>query len=267
MVKILSAIKNEYSAAKVVSFYNIYIINKIIGGDNIKKLTKEKINKIMGIHRLSYIGENGMIYEDFRQIRLNHEYTPYIISSFGRIFNIYFGKSTVLNVKELSCNSNGTGYVKITLHYNNNHYNLWIHRIVAEAFLNKKEHQTDVNHMDGNKKHNYIWNLEWCTHQENVDHAERNHLTNHPFGEMCNNKYSEITVISICKLILKNKSPKYICDKYHMHKNTFSGILHKKKWKHVTMYYDFSNYKYLRKKETTRFNDYRKLEICNRKNS
>lgn len=53
-----------------------------------------------------------------------------------------------------------------------------IHRIVCEAF-NGEPHpgQTDVNHIDCDKKNNRADNLEWCTRSENMRHARENGLT------------------------------------------------------------------------------------------
>ena len=63
-----------------------------------------------------------------------------------------------------------------------------IHRLVASAFLNEpKQHHKEfaedsfynvvyVNHIDGNKLNNHISNLEWCTNNENIQHASINGL-------------------------------------------------------------------------------------------
>lgn len=46
-----------------------------------------------------------------------------------------------------------------------------VHRLVAEAFLPKQEFRTAVNHKDGAKNNNTIFNLEWVTYKENAEHS------------------------------------------------------------------------------------------------
>ena len=48
-----------------------------------------------------------------------------------------------------------------------------VHRLVSLAFLDKvsKYEELQVNHIDGNKSNNCVSNLEWCTNDENNEHA------------------------------------------------------------------------------------------------
>jgi hypothetical protein len=99
-------------------------------------------------------------------------YEDYIsISSNGNIYSIRKNK----RIKPIN---NGNGYMRINL--SNFYYDgvlikqrtLYIHRLVAEAFIvNKKE---QVNHKDEDKNNNNLYNLEWCDAKYNSNYGNRN---------------------------------------------------------------------------------------------
>lgn len=62
---------------------------------------------------------------------------------------------------------NRHGYVDISLGQQKKK----LHRLMAEAFIPNPDNKPCINHKDGNKLNNSVYNLEWCTHSENVYHA------------------------------------------------------------------------------------------------
>lgn len=92
------------------------------------------------------------------------DYLPgYKIYKDGRIYNMKMRR-----FKNWQLNT--TGYYRID-HGKSKYY---VHRVVAEAFLEKTPSQTQVNHKDFNRANNHVDNLEWCTSSENNQHAKDN---------------------------------------------------------------------------------------------
>lgn len=89
----------------------------------------------------------------------------YEISNFGRLRNKKTGHFRAFS-------DNGTGYMTVQININKKTKSFYIHRLVANAFIEKNNLlQNEVNHKDGDKKNNCVSNLEWCTSRENNIHA------------------------------------------------------------------------------------------------
>lgn len=66
-----------------------------------------------------------------------------------------------------------TGYVQVELSNNQKKKKFYVHRLVAEAFLESYNSQLTVNHKDFNRKNNCVENLECVTLNENFYYSYR----------------------------------------------------------------------------------------------
>lgn len=77
------------------------------------------------------------------------------------------------------------GYLQVQLSKNEKRRKLYVHRLVAIAFLHNERNFSDVNHIDGNKNNNCVENLEWCSHRSNQIHMVENRMTRKAFPVIC----------------------------------------------------------------------------------
>lgn len=108
----------------------------------------------------------------------------YQVSNYGRVKSIqrsvWNGKGYFINNgKILKQAKNKKGYPIVYLSKNAKQKTITVHRLVALAFIPNSFKKPQVNHIDGNKENNYVENLEWCTNQENQEHAVKHGLNDH----------------------------------------------------------------------------------------
>lgn len=68
------------------------------------------------------------------------------------------------------------GYKTVSLGSRKNQKTYYIHRLIANNFIDNPNNYNEVNHIDGNKANNDVSNLEWCTHKHNMREAFANNL-------------------------------------------------------------------------------------------
>ncbi len=84
------------------------------------------------------------------------------------------------------------GYFYVALCKNSKVKAMKVHRLVAQTFISNPKNKPEVNHIDGIKTNNLINNLEWVTHNENMDHAWKNHLRDNCFKKGIDSKKSKV---------------------------------------------------------------------------
>lgn len=127
------------------------------------------------------------------------------------------------------------GYYKISLHNKGNtKRGIAIHRIVSEAFIPNTENKPFVNHKDGNKLNNHVSNLEWCTPQENHEHAAKTGLMERGEDRHCS-KLTKPDVIAIRKIYNSEKdvSQRVLARQYNVSQRLIWNIVNNVSWVHV----------------------------------
>ena len=95
----------------------------------------------------------------------------YQISNFGNVKRIKGINSRYYDGYVLNTSDNGQGYKLVGLSKNKKRTNHYIHRLVAEAFIDNPQQYKEINHIDNNKSNNKVQNLEWCDRSYNVKYS------------------------------------------------------------------------------------------------
>lgn len=107
----------------------------------------------------------------------------YQISNLGRVKSVTrkihthhkgYDGYRVQREKLLTATINNRGYAYVSLRSGNRYKHLFIHRLVAEAFIPNPNNLPFVNHIDENPQNNCVDNLEWCTPKYNCNYGDRN---------------------------------------------------------------------------------------------
>lgn len=96
----------------------------------------------------------------------------YEISNKGRLRTKYSGKrGYTKDYKLITPLDNGHGYLKFNLRLNHKQKTVYVHQLVAEAFIENPNGYMEINHKDEDKKNNHVDNLEWCERKYNQNYG------------------------------------------------------------------------------------------------
>ena len=118
------------------------------------------------------------IYKDIKDLE-----GLYKVSNFGRVKSLGNGKSYNSKERILKPDTSRNGYLKVLLYKDGKKKKFLVHRLVAEAFIPNPNNLPCVNHKDEDKTNNYVGtpendymdgNLEWCSHEYNINYGTRN---------------------------------------------------------------------------------------------
>jgi hypothetical protein len=104
----------------------------------------------------------------------------YQISNIGRVRRLAYAYIDTIGRYRykpeciVMCSPNKFGYIMVDLRVNHSRKRVYVHRLVAQAFIPNPNNLPQINHKDENKANNYVDNLEWCTHAYNQRYGLKN---------------------------------------------------------------------------------------------
>lgn len=163
----------------------------------------------------------------------------YQISSLGRFRSLdrkvtyKNGTSVFYKGKITFTKPNKKGYYRGCLNKDGTGISVFIHRLVAEAFIPNPKNLPTVNHKNGVKTDNRVENLEWMTIEENNQHALRTGL-NRLIGEKsASAKLTESDVRQIRGLLKTQLTQKEIGNLFGVKAWIIKEIKFGRAWSHV----------------------------------
>lgn len=131
------------------------------------------------------------------------------------------------------------GYRSLNIRSEGKTLNRYVHKLVAEHFVNRDQtDQTFVIHLDHDKLNNYYQNLKWVSKAEMIEHNRNNpNLKNRQIPRQTRNyKLTESKVKIIKKLLLNDKNRlKMIAKQFGITHTQLNRIRSGENWKHVTI--------------------------------
>lgn len=150
----------------------------------------------------------------------------YYVSNLGRVKN---GNTNYI----FKARPNKTGYLRVPLSFNGKTIDLFIHKLVAKAFIVNDDpiNKTQVNHIDFNKNNNTVDNLEWCTPSYNTKHA---FINNRKSNKGINNPRTKLTIEQVNEIIYLARNTKMsnreIGELFGLKRSAVSAIKTGKNW-------------------------------------
>lgn len=154
----------------------------------------------------------------------------YQVSNMGKVRSLaHFAKNNsnggmrITSGKELAFYKMPNGYHQVQLSKGKSRKKAYIHRLVADAFIENSLSLPEVNHKDGNKNNNSVSNLEWISHKNNQIHMVKHGLSKRAHPVMCIETGKQYSSLSEAEgeTGISRKTIKKLCDGVETKKTVF----------------------------------------------
>jgi hypothetical protein len=172
-----------------------------------------------------------MINTEFWKPVKNYE-DCYLVSDQGNVLRIKKARACTFVGKRLKHDIGRENIHRVTLCDKRRLLRKMVYQLVMEAFVGPYPPGKQINHKDGNRHNNSLYNLEYVTASENCIHAVKNGLYK-TVGE--NHHSAKLTRVIVDKIREDYKvtpeKHRDLAKKYGVTKSTITSILNHKIWK------------------------------------
>jgi hypothetical protein len=136
----------------------------------------------------------------------------------------------ILKKTTLSPWVSNTGYYVVSQKYGNKRIKMFVHRLIALAFVDGYKDGFTVNHINGNKLDNRPENLEWVSLSDNSKHQWETGLVNLKGENQPLHKLTQKQVIDIRKALRLGVAVKALANMTNVSVSTIYLIKQNKRW-------------------------------------
>ena len=178
--------------------------------------------------------------KEWRPVPVSGVERRYEVSSLGRVRGVprIDARGYWLRSRLLSPQSNPqTGYSMLTLYDGTGlagaHF-VYVHRLVAQAFVANPASKPEVNHIDLDRSNNAVSNLEWVTTAENGAHRRASGPVAYARGEdSSRHVLLDDDVRLIRKLASDGMGHRTLGRRFGVDHKTIGAVVHRKSWTHL----------------------------------
>lgn len=177
---------------------------------------------------LPVVGFEGF-YEvsNFGKVRSVDRFTKKKTDGIGRIMPARQIKGRVIDQRP-----HKFGYLIVTLSVDGKHYTRTVHKLVAEAFIGKRNKGDVIRHLDGDPKNNHISNLSYGSQKQNMQDAIK-HGTVERGEKRYNAKLSNEDITRMKMDISNGMKSVEVSKKYGVSEIYVCKVINNTRWKNI----------------------------------
>lgn len=160
----------------------------------------------------------------------------YQVSNYGRMKSFKGNSPRILRAGVTSLQNSDGGYETVALCVNSVMKSYQVHILVAQLFIPNPENKLVVHHRNNNKLNNFVWNLKWATHSENIRYAYQDGLmpTGAKRSDASLTKEQRIEILETCIIGDSKFGAAALARKFGVSSVTVSRVFHGETYKDVT---------------------------------